>query len=346
VDRYYFNFISHVKFKIMKKVFALYIFIFYFLQLTAQQNTLKRMWTTPYVLPSNEGSFSFQIEKKDSQSQIDSIQGFFLGEPYPFGDTLLSQEGKITDRITFLDDGLKDDLLANDGIYTASNLKSLLIINENEIHIPKSHNFKMREMIFFSEGSDLTEQSNLNFQVRRYEATSVPEIYQVNSNFQHTSHVANIVDEDLEYEEYNLHQAYETYYEHFPDDRHSIILLSTEISKNTPSVSGRSFRVANDIQGIGLGIFDYSENYHSNGVLEQHIILVNGGEDSGVLLHELHHRWGIKTHPEFHMNLSGHWLPTFEMNGGGDSTDIVEKIISNGDNTYNVYYNIARRFIY
>ncbi len=328
----------------MRNACLFFAILFCSLQLIAQQNTLKRMWTAPYVLQGHDESFSFQIEANDIQ--FDSIQAVatLFGIPLPFGEPILSQYGNITDRIVFLDDGLADDKLMGDGIYTASNLKSLLTMEDDDINIPKSYDFEMNEILFFSRGSSLTEPSNMNFQVRFYNPTSVPEINNVNSNFQHTSYVVNIVDEDLEYEEYNLHEAYESYYEHLPDDRHSIIVVSTEISKNTPTFSGKSNRVANDVEGIGLSIFDYSDIHNSNGVLEQCIVLANGSEDGGVLLHELHHRWGIAMPTEFHLSIGGHWLRTFEMSGGGGPTDIVEKIVANGDSTYNVYYNDTRNW--
>ena len=317
----------------MKKIYVLSIFLIFCLHLTAQPNTLKRMWTTPYVLQSHEAGFSFQIETLDNLSQKDSLQVVFSA------GHIVSQDGIETDRITFLDDGLEDDLLANDGIYTASNLSASNFVNADQIKKPTVIDFQLSEMSSFSSGSKFTELSELSFVVRWFNPTIVPGVNQVDSNFQHTSHVVNIVDKDIEYPEHNLDEAHKRYYDHLPDDRHSMIVLATEIFIYGNS-TGQSGLISNDIEGIGLDLFDDSYQYYSNGVLEQQIFIGNGYENSsGVILHELHHRWGVHMPEEFHMTSGGHITGIFDMNGGGGPEDLIEKIVSNGDNTYNIYYN-------
>ena len=291
------------------------------------------MWTAPYVLQSPEARFSFQIEIIDSLSPMDSLQV----------DTdagYLSQAGIDNGIITFLDDGLDEDLVANDRVYTASNLKTKFTINEDAIKVPMNLPFFLNEMSTFSGGSKFTEQSDLVFVVRWFNPTVVPGVNQVNSKFQHTSYVTNIVDEDMDYLWYDLEEAHQRYYNHLPDDRHSMIVLSTEvfIYNNSPGQSGL---ISNNVEGINIDIFDDSADYQSNGVLEQNIFFAQGYENTGVVFHELHHRWGIYMPDEFHLTLGGHMTGLYEMNGGGGLNDLYEKIVSNGDSTYNIHYNSA-----
>ena len=317
----------------MKKVNALSLFLFCCLQLTAQSDILKRVWTAPYVLQSPEEGFSFQIEILDSLSPVDSIQ-------VVTNAGTLSQAGIDSGTITFLDDGLEDDLVANDRVYTASNLKSGFLINEDAIKVPMNLPFFVNEMSTFSGGSKFTEQSDLIFVGRWFKPTVVPGVNQVNSNFQHTSYVVNIVDKDIDGEYYKREQAFKRYYDHLPDDRHSMIQVFTEVFEYTNT--GSSGLISNDVEGIGVDIFDDSKDFSSNGVLEQDIAIGKGFENTGVVLHELHHRWGISMPGEFHMSSGGHMNGIFEMNGGGGSKDRIERIVSNGDNTYNIYYNPTR----
>ena len=315
----------------MKKIPALYLCLFCCLQLTAQSTIFKRVWTAPYVLQSHEAGFSFQIEILDSLSPVDSLQvitdaGF------------LSQAGIDNGILTFLDDGLEDDLEANDRVYTASNLKMGFPINEDAIKVPMNLPFFVNEISTFSGGSKFTEQSDLIFVGRWFKPTVVPEVNQVNSNFQHTSYVVNIVDEDIDGAFTNDVQAFKRYYNHLPDDRHSMIQVYTEVFRWSTN-SGSAGAISNDVEGIGVDIFDDSADYNSNSVLEQDIFIGKGFENTGVVLHELHHRWGISMPQEFHMSTGGHLNGLFEMNGGGGSGDNIEKIVSNGDSTYNIYYN-------
>ncbi|MDR6844725.1 hypothetical protein [Flavobacterium granuli] len=67
---------------------------------------------------------------------------------------------------------------------------------------------------------------------------------------------------------------------------------------------GEYQHVKNDIQGIGLELFDHTSEYGSTGKLQGVYFLYKNNIDLGPVLHEMCHRWANWAVPQ---NYGGHW---------------------------------------
>lgn len=317
----------------MKKftlIFILLILFSFSTKCSAQLTNLKRIWTAPYVMDKHDGEFSFHLEVKPNGQLIDSIKVNFQSVP-------LYQSGELVNSLIFFDDGLNDDLLANDQIFTASDITPRPFFTETTIKTkPTLKSYKLKEIIYYSGADEKVEPADMRFVLRWFNPASLPKTREINSEFQHTSYVANIVDKDLENDGDNIQEVFKRYYNHLPDDRHTMVILSMEAGEET-SGTGSSLLLANNIEGIGLLLYNHSTQYHSNSILEQRIYLSGGSENTSTFFHELHHRWGVKMPVEFNISVNGHWKRNFEMTGSGFIASGIEQIVSNGDSTFNVY---------
>jgi hypothetical protein len=67
---------------------------------------------------------------------------------------------------------------------------------------------------------------------------------------------------------------------------------------------GEYQHIKNDVQGIGLDLFDHTAEYGSAGKLQGIYFLYKNNIDNGPVLHEMFHRWGNWAVPQ---NYGGHW---------------------------------------
>lgn len=118
-------------------------------------------------------------------------------------------------------------------------------------------------------------------------------------------------------------------YEHFKDDFDFIFVLSNEDEVPQDLYYGISYKIQNDVEGIGSGIYDGTNNYGSEGRLKSVIHLpVPGLIVNGPFLHEIMHYWGNQGF--IPTTVVGHWGYA---NVGGQLGGF-DEVISLGNNTY------------
>lgn len=275
------------------------------------QNVIKRVWSEPYVVHSSDQVFSFQIEVKDNTALIDEFSVDLQG--------IIFQEGVSTSTLIFKDDGTLADVNANDGIYTASNLTDHGIVNDELIKtIPYSWEFRINS-IYSSQQGELTEiNSRPGFVQTWFNGDHIPTVYVKANNFYHTTHVANIVDPELEFLKYDKEDWLNTYFSNLPDDRHSMAFVSME-SSNGNSNSAQEFTIANDVTGIGLAIRDFGDNDWTDSQSLESVINFFGTSFSsgGTFLHELLHRFELSLPAELMLNAGGHYKGINSLHGHG-----------------------------
>lgn len=118
-------------------------------------------------------------------------------------------------------------------------------------------------------------------------------------------------------------------YEHFKDDFDFIFVLSNEQQVPDGLYAGISYKVQNDVEGIGSGIYNGSSGYGSEGRLKSVIHLpVPGFIVKGPFLHEIAHYWGNQGF--IPTTVGGHWGYA---NVGGQLGGF-DELVDLGDNTY------------
>ena len=118
-------------------------------------------------------------------------------------------------------------------------------------------------------------------------------------------------------------------YEYFKDDFDFIFVLSNEQQVPDGLYAGISYKVQNDVEGIGSGIYNGSSIYGSEGRLKSVIHLpVPGFIVNGPFLHEIAHYWGNQGF--IPTTVGGHWGYA---NVGGQLGGFSE-LVDLGDNTY------------
>lgn len=118
-------------------------------------------------------------------------------------------------------------------------------------------------------------------------------------------------------------------YAHFKDDFDFIFVLSNEQQVPEGLYSGISYKVQNDVEGIGSGIYNGSSGYGSEGRLKSVIHLpVPRFIVNGPFLHEIVHYWGNRGF--IPTTVSGHWGYS---NVGGQLGGF-DELIAMGNNTY------------
>jgi len=118
-------------------------------------------------------------------------------------------------------------------------------------------------------------------------------------------------------------------YEHFKDDFDFIFVLSNEQQVPVGLYAGISYKVQNDVEGIGSGIYNGSSSYGSEGRLKSVIHLpVPGFIVNGPFLHEIAHYWGNQGF--IPTTVGGHWGYA---NVGGQLGGF-DELVDLGDNRY------------
>ena len=118
-------------------------------------------------------------------------------------------------------------------------------------------------------------------------------------------------------------------YKHFKDDFDFIFVLSNEQQVPEGLYAGISYKVQNDVEGIGSGIYNGSSGYGSEGRLKSVIHLpVSGFIVNGPFLHEIAHYWGNQGF--IPTTVGGHWGYA---NVGGQLGGF-DELVDLGDNTY------------
>ena len=118
-------------------------------------------------------------------------------------------------------------------------------------------------------------------------------------------------------------------YEYFKDDFDFIFVLSNEQQVPDGLYAGISYKVQNDIEGIGSVIYNGSSSYGSEGRLKSVIHLpVPGFIVNGPFLHEIAHYWGNQGF--IPTTVGGHWGYA---NVGGQLGGF-DELVDLGDHTF------------
>ncbi len=128
-------------------------------------------------------------------------------------------------------------------------------------------------------------------------------------------------------------------YEYFNDDFDFIFILSVEENQPNGLYFGKSYKVKNDIQGLGMSIYDGAAEYGSQGTLKS-IIHMPRTEYivTGPFLHEIAHYWG--NHGFIPTTVGGHW----GYSGTGGQLGGFDELINLGNNTYQGKLNGSNSF--
>ncbi len=128
-------------------------------------------------------------------------------------------------------------------------------------------------------------------------------------------------------------------YEYFNDDFDFIFILSVEESQPDGLYYGKSYKVKNDIQGLGMSIYNGAAAYGSQGTLKS-IIHMPRTEYivTGPFLHEIAHYWG--NHGFIPTTVGGHW----GYSGTGGQLGGFDELINLGNNTYQGKLNGSNSF--
>lgn len=118
-------------------------------------------------------------------------------------------------------------------------------------------------------------------------------------------------------------------YEYFEDTFDYIIILSIEQTQPEDLFYGRATQIKNDVQGLGSGLYDATQEYGSDGRLKS-IIYMPRSEyvRSGPFLHEIAHTWANKGF--LPSTVGGHW--GFASTGG--QLGGFDELVDLGNNTY------------
>ncbi len=293
------------------------------------ENTLK--WE---VIPSAiraDGNDSFVIEVYSPQA-VSSIKLSKMPTDVNDGDYVKPTSGYFFSSISLTDDGSGADRIAGDNIYTAGpfvydTTKTFPVDGFEGVDGIFSDAVGNIEVTFTD--SQYTYASNgiyVKVGLVRDDIEDV-EFTELSGNIQASPYVINMVDNNYASErrmrkmyDYSSVQAGKDqimeFYTVLEDDFDQILVFSSatlnDVSKDPmTSIKGMHYNVKNEIQGIGLGIYDGTSEYGSGGKLQGISYFSHGRLDSELVLHEITHQWeafikspidGVEI-----TDLAGHW---------------------------------------
>jgi len=208
---------------------------------------------------------------------------------------LVSEQNPIILR----DDGKNGDDTANDNYFT----KDSLLFGVG-IDYYTNVNFRSAEITFiYKDGTE--EQSNL---------TSVLKLTIINPGvFPIPDIKRSLVDPDIDNTDYviSIKNSYtsnneltKTFFKYFEDSKDFFAIVYPY--NKIVDVSAYFQTISNNISGIGLDSFDFSQLWGSNNRL-QGVITFYNTPGPGTFNHELLHRWAVYLNPQFNLACGVHW---------------------------------------
>jgi hypothetical protein len=262
-------------------------------------------WSQLVAFGEGADSVNLYVEVNDS-FDIDSI--------YMYNEFFELTANSSLDilKLVLKDDGLGDDLVANDGIFTSEKLEksagtydrgnalSQVYIAYFQIYqgaIPQPYKFQFPSLGFVHPT-----------------ATSTTPFQQWNDSVFINEQIVNIVRNPT----YDHVGDANIVYTIFPDSFDFINSFNPNIFNN----SNQHFLVSNNVTGIGLNVFDYSSSYGSNGRLKG----ISEFSDLGYrppTNHEVLHQWSNHMTDFFESDVPKHngYSSVFGVHGGLGSTD-------------------------
>ena len=178
------------------------------------------------------------------------------------------------------DDGVNGDKIKGDNIYSLTFTKDqvLSLLNKNNVFRPKLGMFNVYE------GDKITTAGLCRVQIWTQDIPII-DVHDISESIQYTNSLVNI-------ESYNndINKITNIFYDFFEDNYDFINIIYS----NSPPENRHHLLVQNNINGIGLDSFDYSENYGSHGKLLGinvfPVPFIFDGADNGYV-HEIGHQW-------------------------------------------------------
>ncbi|RKN79435.1 hypothetical protein [Ulvibacterium marinum] len=191
------------------------------------------------------------------------------------------------------------------------------------------------EVIDNSQISDDTENNDgTDNDVDENPDTSGAIVFEENFVLEDNRRLVNFVLSNNEYNKFlegegDVKMVSQKVYEHFNDDFDFIFILSVEEQQPDGLYYGRSYKVKNDVQGLGMSLYEGTPEYGSLGTLKSVIhmprteYIVNGP-----FLHEIAHYWS--NHSFIPTTIGGHW----GYSSAGGQLGGFDELIDLGNNTY------------
>ena len=270
-------------------------------------------WVEPYVVDvatSDPYHFIYMTDYTD----IDEI---ILDHAFMAQHTL---NGVAIATLSLLDDGLGNDEVAGDNIFTSADV---VYSNPNNYQFAAAAFLRFTNVTYnYSNGTSETLSVDLGFGARYVNSnsmnTNIP-VAVLGPDVQYSSHVVNIaVDLVGQYAFTSLWDRSQIYYDYFPDTKDVLMFATNYATPGSPAASYSSIqREATGVVYNGT-TFDNSSTYGSDGELNgiMRYFYTHGGAAS-LTNHELMHQYGTSLHPDLDLTISGsHWSIVEYQNSG------------------------------
>lgn len=242
--------------------------------------------------------------------------------------------------LSLFDDGLGNDAVAGDNIFTSADI---VYNNPNNYQDPRGIFMRFANVTYnFSSGTPQTSSIDLGFGVRYVNSnnmnTNIP-IAGLGTDIQYSSHVVNIaLGSGVTSPFSGLSTHTQEYYNYFPDTKDFMMFATSFATPNGPAASYSAIQREESGVIYNQGPFDNSATYGSAGELNGicRYFYTYGGA-ANLTNHELLHHWGTVLHPNLELTIPGsHWnLVEFEDSGFGSGWQR-QDIITLGSDCYDV----------
>jgi hypothetical protein len=270
---------------------------------------LRRFEFLPYVITQDETISAICEVKVSGISSI--VIKWNLG-------SLFMRNNNPIDSLVLLDDGQNGDVLANDNIFTISNLTR----NATTFAIDDVKSFFLRfcdVRYLFSNGTSFTENLDLACGIRfiNTQKVTIPEVNKISDTIQYSSNVFNYVSKwnsTLPYDYWNLPsaeiRATRSFYKYFPDDRDFLSVCTTFPTPNAPA--GWYGSIKNEVIGLSecqgnTCKYDYSSDYGTRQLLGIMTEFYTYGGTVSLINHELLHQWAAFLNSKLYLAAGAHW---------------------------------------
>ncbi len=282
-------------------------------------------WTEPYVIDLVDSTPYHMVIITD-YNDVDEI---VVSNTHLVDHTL--NGGPIT-ALSFLDDGIGNDKVAGDKMFTSADI---VYTNPFNYQFPTGLNFRSSDVTYnFNNGTSDTLSIDLGYGIRMLRS----DVVNVNTNVdsldigaQYSSHVVNfavnlIGQEPLQ----NSATRTQLYYDYFPDTKDYLMLATSYATPGRPVASYLRVNVEETGTIYGYNGVNISSTFGSAGELNGVIkFYYSNGGIAWIANHEILHHYGTVLHPDLNLTIPGSHWNLIETNSSGfgsgwRATDIID----------------------
>jgi hypothetical protein len=217
---------------------------------------------------------------------------------------LLTYLGSPVSLIELYDDGTHGDQVAGDNIFTLDQIS----LTSMPSTVGKTI-FRYTDVtLVYPDTHEATYNEDLALTLRYIDTTvPLPVVTAVAVDIQKTDYAVAIVQTlggSFPGHTVNAISVCNRYYDFFPDDRDFLLLAKPFNTAGFPAASFGTIR--NDVEGIGLSLYDSSDFYGSSGILQGLMYIYFGNVWGTTLTHEFLHRWAVFLDTSLDLGQS-HW---------------------------------------